>query len=205
LLFKRYKQLRFRDKFHIFFRIITVPWEHILKTFPISETLIDIGCGHGVLINLLVINNRNNKFIGIDYDKNKISISKQTENDMIAFYDKDLFEVKDYADTYSIFDVLYLIPYKKQERIIRHIFNRLPRNGYLIIKEESKEPAWKFIILYLQETFMVKLLHLTKGKGFYFRTEEDFKKLLSGIGFEVEIQHLHKGYLYPHILYICKK
>lgn len=205
LLFKRYKQLGFRNRFHILFRMMTVPWDQILKTFPTSEALIDIGCGHGLLINLLATNNRNNKFIGVDPDKNKIAIAKQTENSMIAFYDKDLFEVKDYADLYSIFDVLYLIPHEGQERILKHVYNRLPRDGYLIIKEVSKEPIWKFMFLYLQETFVVKLLHLTKGRRFYFRTEEDFKKLLSDIGFEVEIKHLHKGYLYPHILYICNK
>jgi len=202
---KRYTALTRGNKLHIFARLATVPWGQITDSFPRGETLIDIGCGHGLLINLLRESKRFKKMIGIDPDENKIRIAQQAAGEGISFFQRDLVTLAEGADVYSIFDVLYLIPFDQQEAIMRHIFKRLPKNGYLIIKEVNNKPGWKFSFLRFQESIMVKLLHFTKGKDFYFRSEEEYDKLLKEIGFSVSVKYLDRGFLYPHILYVCKK
>ena len=126
-VFKRYSHLTFKDKVHIFIRRVTVPWDVILNNFPSGHTLIDVGCGHGLFINLLSSwKSGFEKYIGVDADADKIGIARQTENDHIFFYHTDLFNLEKSADVYSFFDVLYLIPYDIQEKIIKHIFRKLP-------------------------------------------------------------------------------
>jgi 2-polyprenyl-3-methyl-5-hydroxy-6-metoxy-1,4-benzoquinol methylase len=187
-------------------RLKTSPWEIMLNYFPHGNTLIDIGCGHGLLINLLSKQNPGyQKFIGVDLASDKIKIAKQIENDRISFYHMDIFDLEERADVYSILDVLYLIPYDIQEKLFIYIFDIIPEKGHFFIKEVDTKPPWKFHFLRSQETLSVKIFGVTLGTGFYFRSEMEYKKLLEEIGFKVNVMRIDKGYPYPHILYICQK
>jgi SAM-dependent methyltransferase len=203
---KKYSHLTIQDKAHIFIRTITVPWNLILSNFPSGHTLIDVGCGHGLFINLLSSTQHGfNQYIGVDADAGKIAVARQIENNNISFYNIDIFHFEKSADVYSFFDVLYLIPYDIQEKLINHIFRKLPEGGYLVIKEIGTKPSWKFTLNRLQETLSVKIFKITLGENFYFRSEEEYRNLLEDIGFVVKVNKIDKGYLHPHILYICKK
>jgi len=205
-LLERYRKLSFKDRLHMSFRIKTVPWEQILNNFPRGNNIIDIGCGHGILINLLAMRDCGYKrMIGIDLAADKIRVAKSTANEQISFHSSDIFDLKENAEVYSIFDVLYLMPNDLQEKLLKHIYNILPKNGYLVLKEVDKKPKWKFLINIIQESISVKFLHLTLGEKFYFKSESDFKELLEKIGFNTTAKHINKGYLHPHILYICQK
>lgn len=205
-LFKKYSKISWKDRLHIFFRIKTVPWELILDNFPRGNSIIDIGCGHGVFINLLATRGHGYKrLIGIDLSADKINVAKLTANGSTSFYLTDIFDLKERADVYSIFDTLYLLPHNLQEKLIKHIYDNLADKGYLIVKEVDKKPLWKFFPNVIQESISVKILHLTLGKNFYFKSKADFKEILEKTGFKVSIKHIDKGYLHPHILYICQK
>jgi len=205
-LLKKYPKISWKDKLHIFFRVKTVPWEAILKNFPRGDSIIDIGCGHGVLINLLAMCDCGyKKMIGVDLSAEKINVAKTTSSNRNSFYLTDIFDLKESADVYSIFDVLYLLPHNLQEKLLKYIYDILPEDGYLILKEIGKKPKWKFLINIIQESISVKLLHLTLGGKFYFKSESDFNDILKNIGFKVTVEHIDRGYLHPHILYICQK
>jgi len=57
----------------------------------------------------------------------------------------------------------------------------------------------------LQETLAVKIIGFTLGSRFHFQSREKFTALLDRLGFDVEVVPQHKGYWYPHILYLAKK
>lgn len=204
---KRYSGLSFGDKLHVFLRLKSMPWKSLLEEFPLGgKKLIDIGCGHGLLINLLEITGRRYETMtGVDPAGNKIEKAKHSiAGNNIRFYSKNIFDVNETTDVCSLIDVLYLIPFSVQEKLLRHVHDILPENGCLILKEVDKKPLWKFVILMLQETVMVKILRLTRGSRFYFRTEPEYRELLSRTGFNVKVKKM-RGYIYPHILYICQK
>ena len=205
-IFKIYPNLHFIDKLHILGRVVTCPWEAILADFPTGRRLIDIGCGHGLFINLLDINFKGyERLTGIDISDEKIKIAKKTENNRVSFYRSALPDFPEVADVYSFFDVLYLMPYKEQEYLIEQIYNLLPQNGYLVIKDLGKKPLYKYLMTYIEEFIMVKILKRTSGTGLYFRSAESFRLLLGKIGFDVKSFDISKHFLYPHIYFICQK
>ena len=204
-LLSQYTCLSIRDKAHLVLRLLTMPWKRIIDIFPEGETLVDIGCGHGVLINMLKNKSCFKKLIGYDPDERKILIAQQTADNRVRFSAGNILMPDLKADVYSIFDVLYLVPFNEQEVILKQVFISLPLGGHLVIKEVGKKPFWKFCFACLQESIVVKVFNLTKGKSFYFHTEEEFEQLLTRIGFLVQKNQLHKGFLYPHVMYICKK
>ncbi len=202
----RYTELGLRDRFHLLIRIKTCPWGKILQYFPRADTLIDLGCGHGLLINLLAAGDYGyNKLTGLDLDVNKINIAKQIENNHISFYAIANLNFKEKAAVITIFDLLYLLPFHAQRELINHAYSLLFPGGYLVVKEVDKKPLWKFLINFFQESISVKLLRITLGSKFYFSSESALKKILEETGFKVSVKYLHKGYLHPHILYLCQK
>lgn len=98
-----------------------------------------------------------------------------------------------------------LIPFAEQEKLLRRCFNHLSEKGVLIIKEIDTHPLWKYFWHQFQETFVLKVFKLIQGKGLYCYSKQNYISLLEKIGYEVDVKDIHKGYPYPHILYICSK
>lgn|SRR3990167_1327830 len=202
----RYADLSLRDRVHLLLRLKTCPWERILENFPRAESIMDLGCGQGLFINLLDLRGYGyKKFIGIDLDEKKIRVAQGMKNDHVSFFTGNIFDFKDRAPVITIFDMLYLLPFLRQRELITRAYNLLPPEGYLVIKEIDKKPLWKFLFNILQESISVKLLRVTLGNGFYFNSEAELRKILEDTGFKVVIKYLHKGYFHPHILYLCQK
>lgn len=205
-LLKRFSRLSRKDRLHILGRIKACPWQSILEQLPSGKVLIDIGCGHGVFINLVdMTTNGFERLIGVDLAANKIEVAKRTENKRVAFSLADWRELDETADIYSIIDVMYLVPFEEQEALIKYIHAHLPPGGYFLLKEMDKKPVWKYAFNYVEESIMVKLLGFTLGSRFYFRSREDLFSLLERVGFKVKAVSLDKGYLHPHLLFICQK
>jgi hypothetical protein len=102
-------------------------------------------------------------------------------------------------------DVLYLIPYDHQERLIRAAFAGLASGGTLLVKTMGRVPRWKFAWNYFEETLAVRLLKITRGQSFYFRSSRDWEQLLAAAGFSVSLREMDRGHLHPHLLVIGRK
>lgn len=206
VVLNRYSDLSLRDRLHIYGRIKACPWKRILDNLPHGKALVDIGCGHGLFINLIdMYADGFEKLVGIDLAEDKITIAKQTENDQISFHSIRWQDCDERADIFSIIDVFYLMPYDEQEQLIQSIYDRLPNGGFLFLKEMREKPYWKFAINYIEETVMVKLFGFTLGSRFFFRSLHDFESLLKRAGFFVKVIDLQKGYFHPHLLLVCQK
>jgi 2-polyprenyl-3-methyl-5-hydroxy-6-metoxy-1,4-benzoquinol methylase len=205
-ILNRYSHLSLVEKLHIALRFMLCPWGKIISNFPDCASIIDVGCGHGLFINMLCLCKSDIKnAVGIDVSEKKIEIAKRSEKINISFKLGSLERTDIKADVYSIMDVLYLISFRDQEILIRNVFDLLPKGGFFAIKEVDTKPKWKFFLLIIEEFIMVKLLKITHGNSFYFRSRSGFEQLLSNIGFKVRTIDLQKGYLHPHILYVCQK
>ncbi|NIM90306.1 MAG: methyltransferase domain-containing protein [Candidatus Aminicenantes bacterium] len=184
------------------------PFIRMESFFPNKGKIIDLGCGNGLFPNILKLRSNAREIIGFDLDEKKIRAAKKTEKDRpgLEFRRGNIIE-EDYprGDVFSLIDVLYLIPYKKQKIILRKCSSALSAGGILIIKEMDTKPLWKYLWNQVQETFAVKIVGLTLGERFYFRSRKEFQDILTDLGFKIKSVRLDTGYWYPHIIYVCKK
>ena len=173
---------------------------------PKGRHLVDIGCGHGLFLNLLELaGSQHEKLTGFDPDERKIAVASRSASGRLSFVSGSAGQWPDGADTYTLMDVLYLVPFAVQEKLISAIHAKLPVGGHLVIKELDTKPLAKFAFAYCEELVMVRLLKATLGTKFYFRSSGQFKELTEQCGFETEIIELQEGYLHPHVMLVGRK
>ena len=196
---------------HMLIRYIITPFREIEKYIPKTGNVLDFGCGHGFFSFFIYFISKKRKILGLDTDKNKIKIANKVnpaDND-IHFLNKQVSSfAKEEFDSVVINDVLYLIPYSEQAVLLKQFHRILKNDGNLIIKTMNPKLKLKFLWNYLQEFLSLKVMKITKNKDriFYFVKDiNNFKKILSNLGFDSREIQLDKGYLHPHILLLCKK
>ncbi len=175
---------------------------------PAEGRVIDLGCGSGLMAAIYMLGSDRRRVTGFDLDPEKVAAARRLEErwPSLEFHEADLTAFRPpEAQALTIVDVLYLIPFAAQEEILKWGWESLPSGGVLLLKDMDTRPAWKAIWNSFQETLAVKVLGFTLGGKFYFRPEEDYRRLLERLGFEVQVVRLDRGYWYPHILFVCRK
>lgn len=207
-IFELYQEQGLLTRLYIKIKLRICPLLRMETFFPKKGKIIDLGCGNGLFSNILRLNSPEREIIGIDLDKKKIRTAQKTQKDRsgIEFREGNIIEMKyPQGDVFSLIDVLYLTPPDKQEVILKKCYSVLNKGGVLIIKEMDTKPRWKYMWNQIQETVAVKIIGLTLGEKFYFKSREEYLKILINLGFKVSPLRLDKGYLYPHIIYLCTK
>jgi len=206
-----YQSANFRDRLIIFARLIfsTSPIIDILEQYlPKDGLIIDLGCGYGIISHLLSFSHSKRQIIGFDISQTRIESAQKTISNNIQFQLADIRDAKIPAcNAVIIIDILYLLPYHDQEKVLIKCFEKLNHDGILIIKDTDKSAIWKFRYTYIEEKIKTKLGLYgkeIKGISLNYRTKGDFTSLLKEIGFDVDIIY-KKQILYPGIFYICKK
>jgi len=207
-IFELYKENGLLTQLYLRIKLKICPFIKIETFFPKKGKIIDLGCGNGLFPNILKLKSPVREILGFDLDEKKIRAAKKTQRDRspIEFQRENIIEM-DYpdGDVFSLIDVLYLIPPDRQKIILKKCHSALNKGGIIIIKEMDTKPAWKYLWNLVQETVAVKIIGLTLGGKFYFRSREEYLKILTGLGFKVSPVRLDKGYWYPHIIYVCEK
>jgi 2-polyprenyl-3-methyl-5-hydroxy-6-metoxy-1,4-benzoquinol methylase len=175
---------------------------------PRAGRVLDLGCGNGLFAAILKLGSPERIISGFDLDEKKIDAARTAFKNWAGM----IFSVGDLihseypaADIITIIDVLYLIPLDAQEAVLRKCHAALSAGGVLAFKDMDTRPRWKYAWNMIQETLAVKIIGFTLGGRFYFQSRENFTALLDRVGFDVEVVPQHKGYWYPHILYLATK
>jgi 2-polyprenyl-3-methyl-5-hydroxy-6-metoxy-1,4-benzoquinol methylase len=207
-LLEHYKNAGSITRAYLKIKLKICPLLQLEELFPREGIIVDLGCGNGLLPNILNMGSPERHIIGLDLDEKKIEVANKTKTTpaQITYQVGDVVDAEyPRGDVFTLVDVLYLIPYDKHETILQKCFQSLPPGGILIIKEMDTHPRWKYVWNFIQETLAVKLIGFTFGERFYFRSQKDYTDLLEHIGFSVKPVLMHSGYWYPHIAYVCTK
>lgn len=207
-IYELYKGSGLLTKLYLRIKLRICPFLQMEEFFPQSGKIVDLGCGNGLFSFILKLGSPSREIVGFDLDEKKIAVAKQTQKAFsnIEFEIGNIVEMGyPEGDVFTLIDVLYLIPFREQEKILEKCYSTLKKDGLLIIKEMDTRPAWKYGWNLFQETWAVKMVGLTLGEKFYFKSKEEYSRILTSIGFTVDSVKLDKGYWYPHILYLCKK
>ena len=198
-----YKPLSLWECFYLRTRWRLCPFEKIESLVPRKGKILDLGCGYGLLANLLAARHPGRSVTGLDLNATRIDVARRSAvgRRNITFYHADLEDIAESRfDVIIMTDVLHHIPREKSGRLLSIAVSRLQASGRLIILDVDRVPAWKH---YAART-IDRLLN--PGAPLYYRSREEMRQLLERFSLQVEMTiPSHRGLPLSDIIYVCRK
>lgn len=196
-------------RLHTRLRAWSAPLEAVVEALPREGSLLDVGCGHGLISNEVALRSPLARVLGVDLSETKIASARASvgERVNVEFRVAALESVPESGfDAVSLIDVLYLVPEGSWTSFLGNCLAKLRPGGIFVLKEIGTEPRWKFLRLKLQEFMSTRILRITQGDTMHFESEDQLKERLSGLGFEdVTLLPLDSGYASPHLLLTARR
>lgn len=173
---------------------------------PEAGAIVDVGCGHGLLANLLVEASPSRDVLGIDPDPRKIAVARLTERPGLRFRLGDAVSADlPSCDAVTIVDVLYLLPDEEQERVLVSAVAAVRPGGRVIVYAQERRADPRFWLGQAQE-LLTTGIGLTKGRtrGLHYSSREEMRSRLERCGLAVEVIAL-AGRLYTDAIYVGVK
>jgi len=168
-----------------------------------------VGCGHGLLVNLLARDPSRSglKLYGVDHDAGKIAVARRCAPPGVEFSTRGLGELPASAfDAVSIVDVLYTVRRVVWNEILIGCVRVLRPGGRLIMKEVVDRPRWKYWTIMAQEALSVRVFGITKGERPHFESPGTYRLALEEAGLSmVTARSLHSANWVSHHLFIARK
>lgn len=197
------------ERVHTRVRWATCPFRAVAAQLPVAGSILEVGCGHGLLSNYLALASPDRRITGLDVDKEKLAVAQAAAAS--GGLDCAFEPVEGAAlpegpfDGIAIVDVLYLLDAEGQRSLLRSCAARLAPGGVLAVKEMAPFPRWKAVWNAVQETASVKFLGITSGEELTFLPPADMASAMVEGGLAVRDRPLHRGYPHPHHLLVGTK
>lgn len=177
-------------------RSLILPLQEIDKFIPEEGTVIDLGCGQGIIASFLA-NKKKRNVIGVDLNAKRLPKSN-TKNLKFIHADIRKYNVKN-ANGIVVSDVLHHIIPKDQHAIIKNITKNLKKEGVLIIKEiDTGELIRSRLSRFWDFVFYPK-------EKIYFKNAKDLKNELESFGLKVKVKKASSLFPGSTNLFICRK
>jgi len=148
------------------YRPMICPFHQVIRCVPAGSSVLDIGCGNGLLLGLLARDGRLTRGIGFDSSSAAIDTAQRmllrTQPNQSA---PDLkFERLDVGkpwpdgvfDVVLLVDVLHHIRPTEQEQVVRLAARQVASGGRLIYKDMSRRPRWKAVMNRIHDLLLAR-------------------------------------------------
>ena len=157
-----------------------------------DNSLLDIGCGVGILSYYLRENGWQAPVQGMDYDSSKIEqggemIRRGGYKDISLSQGDARTELPEHDGDVTILDILQFFTPEEQEELLRLAAKRVALGGKLIIRSGLKKNSLRFFITWCGDIF-AKATFWMKAAPTHYPTAELFEKVLGEEGFDVKIE-----------------
>jgi 2-polyprenyl-6-hydroxyphenyl methylase/3-demethylubiquinone-9 3-methyltransferase len=168
--------------------------------------VLDVGCGHGLFVNLLALQAPERPVVGVEPSAVKIAVARRSSDSLpnVSYIHGHVHDVPEGGSrTISILDVLYLLPDAEKLALLRECRQRIDPRGTLLLLTNDVRPRWKYALTRVQEEAMTRL-GLTLGRGeLCFRSAAQNAALLEAAGFRPTLLDVSGRLPYPHKLFIA--
>jgi 2-polyprenyl-3-methyl-5-hydroxy-6-metoxy-1,4-benzoquinol methylase len=202
-LLQRYEPLSAWESFYLRTRWRLCPFDLVESHVPRKGTVLDFGCGYGMLSNFLALKSPDRRVLGIDLNKARIEVAKRSSkgHPEVSF---QLGDVRDFQvipfDAVVMTDVLHHIDDDKVQVLLRIIRTCLSDSGVLVVLDVDRSPLRKFYTTYLID----RLLNLTRS--LHYRSRALLILLLGRSGFRVQqVVLADQGLPLSDVIYLCRK
>ena len=173
------------------------------KLIPSNASVLDLGCGYGMLAYMLSLTGGERKITALDYDEKKIQIAKHgaLNNDRIAFYTGHIMNFHfPLADAIIMNDVLHYLPGNQQVEVLKRCAKSISEKGMILIRDGNKENKNKHVGTRLTEFFSTNLgFNKTENKLSFF-SRSDIQDFANANGLHLQIFSPRKAT--SNILYV---
>jgi len=196
-----------RGRVRVWQRWTGTPYSVAGGLLPETGTILDLGCGFGMLSALLATHAPGRAMIGLDVDAAKIARARRLFGDLARFEQVDFnAPVVDLplADAVVTWDVLHHL--EDPAALLRWARARLRPGGVLLVKENDTVPLGKRLVAEAVEVVALGL-EVTASARVRFRSVAEWTELLRAAGFEVEdARHLpaREGFFVPHSVFVAR-
>lgn len=199
-VFRAARALPLAERLHLAVRRSSAPWDRVLAALgPGIASLLDVGCGPGLLAHLLEQGGSPGLYLGVDPDPRKVARARAWvgEGPGRTFREGRVEEVGGGAfDRAAIVDVLYLVPRTERPALVSAAVARLAPGGRLVVLTSGGGPRWKRAVDRLQER-LATLLGVTRGAVVDPCDGAEVAALLRGAGLDdVAVEDAGAGYLH---------
>lgn len=196
-------------RLHCVVRAATCPLERVVESAMGAATVLEVGCGHGLLSGLLALAPSRPHVVGIDIDASKMADAGTIGANVRAAGGDLTIEHSDGAalpggpwDAVVLADVLYLLEPAEQAALVSASAAVLARRGRLIVKEMADTPRWKARWNRGQETLAVRVLGLTEGATVNPPPPGAVQQWMEMAGLAHRGERIDRHYVHPHYLHV---
>ena len=194
------------EKFLSNFKFWEEPYEVVEKILPKNGTVLDLGCGEGLLSNYLAIASDKRKITGIEIAPERLERAKKGIKNT-SFKVGDIVKIPyPKAETIVLFHVLHHLPGRAtQEKVLEKAKKSISKNGKLVIVEVHAKPTIKYLAAWIADNFLVPWVFEKKFyTRAYFRKEKEWLNLFKKMGFNVKVSEETSSRPFPNIIFECK-
>lgn len=178
---------------------------------PRTGSLVDLGCGRGILLSLLtearkldMIPLSDTRYSGIDLRENDAAAAHLALGDEAEITVADVRTAALPAcDAIVLLDVLLYLSAEEQEALLKRIAQVLPENGVLVMREADAGPGLRFRATRTAE----RLCALARGdfrQRYHYRREKEWRRLLEMLGFSVKTVPMSEGTPFANVLFVAR-
>jgi uncharacterized protein (DUF2062 family) len=183
-------------------------------------TLVDVGCGQGLTLAVLVEARAHagradwpadaprpacDEFVGIESRERVARLAARALGDSArVLHASAPAGLPDVFSSALLFDVLHLMPESDQQRLIDGLGVRMPTGGLVLVREVDAGAGRGFRAVRIGN--QLKALAVGRWRqGFHFRTAAEWQRLFTAAGFDVEMRPMGEGTPFANILFRLRK
>lgn len=208
-ILERYPHASAFQRWHMRGRLKLCPYEKLDRHLTGAGNLLDIGCGFGHFAWHLATIKPELRYYGTDIDGRKVALalgSSEANNSKTggasgeikpAFRLGDASTLKELPEQFGnivFLDVLYLLPWDAQKRLMAWALGRLAPgpDSAMVIKTMEQAQGFSGFRAVAEEWIMVSLLRRTMSSGALngARPASDYLDFARGLGFQGEVEDL---------------
>ena len=197
-ILERYPHASAFQRWHMRGRLKLCPYERLDRHLTGHGALLDVGCGFGHLAWHLAAARPDLRYFGTDVDARKIALAHACRSDAVLKPDfrlGDAMTLSDLPETFGnivFLDVLYLMPWEAQQRMLAWALGRLSPgpDSAVVIKTMDKAEGVSGFRAVAEEWIMVSLLRRTLSSGALngARATGDYLEFGRSLGFQAEAE-----------------
>lgn len=174
---------------------------------PRKASVVNIGCGFGMLDYMLMMLSEERHVLGIDYDEDKIALASHcfARNERVRFECADAlaYDLPD-ADVFILSDMLHYLDFRQQEQLLLRCAQHLNGGGLMIVRDGDPVRENRHRLTRLTEFFSTRLLRFNKTKcDLCFTSHEQIIAIAQKSNMEVQV--LDNDRYTSNTIYIFRK